>query len=82
MSSAEKRIHQPQQTFAAAEILGERNRCAAVPAPVPGVGAENFRVGQPETVDALFDVAHQEAIGGGALAAKPWMILSCAALMS
>ena len=44
------------------KFSGERNRPAVVSAPVLGVIAEDFRVGQPETVDALLHIADEETV--------------------
>ena len=58
----EKRIHKTEQALAAAKIFRQRNHLAVFSAPALRVIAENFRVGQPETINALLYVADEETI--------------------
>ena len=62
MSSSKTEFTKCKQAFAAAEIFRQRNRLPVFAAPGCGVIAEDFRVGEPETVDALFHVADEEAV--------------------
>ena len=58
-------IYKVEQSLAAAEIFREMNGLAVFAAPVLGVIAEDFRVGQPETIDALLHVADEETVACG-----------------
>ena len=55
-------IHKVEQALAAAEIFREMNGLAIFSAPALGVIAENLRVGQAKTINALLHVTDEEAV--------------------
>src|ERR1700744_2732394 len=67
---AENGIYKIKQALATAEIFGQRDDLACRRMPLAGVVAENFRVGQAETVDALLHIADEETIGDVTIAGK------------
>src|SRR5437867_11394385 len=66
---AEQRVHKMKDRFGTAPILGQRPNSAfcSLAAPSFHVTVEDARVGESESVNALFHVTHQEAVRLGAL---------------
>ncbi len=79
---AEKRVDETQEALAAAEIVHQRDDLAARVVPGVHIALKNVGIGEPKPVDALFDVAHQEAVAQAPSRLSASMILSWAALIS